>query len=258
MKRFVWVALVWLLGVGWAEEEIWYYYNSSTMSMDPDVLDFTPSANDMLCAALLETTGAPADGTTVSDLSLPSFCSPTPPVVVWGADPDSGDTVYAALLVVEFWGQYSAGNQKTGVDRLIDSIKQSLGFRVGVSGDLDQVDAQFLPPFTTPPISSPAIDTGWRRWQSSQDLSLLDPQVGDVQNYPRRYYVCRVLYGTSCWSAVFTWALPVRLVVHGGERGSHQLTLEPVEFVEKTAATLGVYGGELVRPRVEPLPLLQK
>ena len=252
MKWLVLTAVVLFSSLGWAQT--WYYNVDQDTRLDPDTVNFAPTANDMLCAALLEPGVTPAGGATVSNLSLPPFCPSDPPVVVWGTDPDSGDTVYAALLVVKFWGKNRANNGNTGTDRLISVIKQSYGFEVDASGDLDQADGQFLPPFTTPPVSSPVAGSGWQRWQSSQDLSLLDPQVSDVQNHGWWNSTCQQLYGygSRCWSAVFTWALPVRLVVHGGEKGSYQLTLEPKQFVQKTAATLGVQGGELTRPSIVP------
>ncbi len=252
MKWLVLTAVVLFSSLGWAQT--WYYNVDQDTRLDPDTVNFAPTANDMLCAALLESGTTPAGGATVSNLSLPPFCPSDPPVVVWGTDPDSGDTVYAALLVVKFWGKNRANNGNTGTDRLISVIKQSYGFEVDASGDLDQADGQFSPPFTTPPVSSPVAGSGWQRWQSSQDLSLLDPQVSDVQNHGWWNSTCQQLYGygSRCWSAVFTWALPVRLVVHGGEKGSYQLTLEPKQFVQKTAATLGVQGGELTRPSIVP------
>ena len=254
MMRWLAVLLSILMGLAMARSnvDVWYYDVDQDTRLDPDTVNFTPTANDMLCAALLESGTTPAGGATVSNLNLPSFCPSSPPVVVWGTDPDSGDTVYAALLVVKFWGKRRASNRRTGTDRLIDVIKQSYGFEVDASGDLDQADGQFLPPFTTPPVSSPVAGSGWQRWQSSQDLSLLDPQVSDIQNHSRWNSTCQRLYGTRCWSAIFTWALPVRLVVHGGEKGSYQLTLEPKQFVKKTAATLSVQGGELTRPSIVP------
>ena len=251
MKRLLLAAVALLSSLGWAQT--WYYNVDQDNRLDPDTVDFAPGANEMLCAALLNPGSVPAGGVAVDNLSLPPFCPANPPVVVWGTDPNSGNVVYATLLVTKFWGQRRARNSQTGTAALIRVVKRYYGFEVVATGDLNQADAQFLPPFTSPPINSPVTGGGWNRWQGSQNMSLQDPQVSNVQDHRQSNSTCQRLFGTRCWSAVLTWALPVRLVVHGGEKGTHQITLEPRYFVKKTASTLSIHGGELTRPSLVPL-----
>ena len=234
--------------------QTWYYNVDQDIQISPDELDFDPTSQDLLCATLLEPGSTPANGVNVDNITLPSGCPSSPPVVVWGVDPDTGDTVYAALITVKFWGQKRYGNSKYGVDALVRVLKNNYGLDIDANGDLNKVDAQFLPPLTTPPVASPVAGSGWYAWQSNQSISLADPTISDKQNHSWWNRTCRRLYNDRCWSAVLTWALPVRLVVHGGENGSYQITLTPGHFAKKTASTLSVSGGELANPIVLPAP----
>ncbi|WP_457630919.1 hypothetical protein [Oceanithermus sp.] len=237
-----------------AAAQTWYYNVDQDTQITPATLDFDPTSQDLLCAALLEPGATPAGGVSVENLTLPAGCPSAPPVVVWGVDPDTGDTVYAALITVKFWGQKRSSNSRYGVDALVRVLKNNYALHVDASGDLDEADAQFLPPLTTPPVSGPVGGSGWYAWRSAQSLSIADPEVSDVQNHYWWNRTCRRLYNDNCWSAVFTWALPVRLVVHGGEKGSYQVTITPGLFEERSASTLSVSGGELTRPAVIPAP----
>lgn len=250
MRRLaVWLVLA-LAGLGSAQT--WYYNVDQDNRFDPSTLNFNPSALELMCAGLLEPGATPAGGATVSNLTLPAGCPATPPVVVYGTDPNTGDTVYATVLTVKFWGRRRANDRWYGTDPLIRLIKRSYALRVSASGDLARVDDQFLPPFTTPPASAPPLTGSWYAWQDTQTLSFGDPQVSGVQNFGRRNATCRRLYGDRCWTAVFTWVLPVRLVLHGNETGSAQITLTPGLFVRKTASTLSVRGGAFAQPELKP------
>ncbi len=255
MKRLV--AAFLLAGLGlWAPAwgQTWYYNVDQDIQISPDELDFDPTSQDLLCATLLEPNSTPPDGVSVDNIVLPSGCPSSPPVVVWGVDPNIGDTVYAALITVKFWGRKRSSDGRYGVDALVRVIKNNYALQIDASGDLDDADAQFLPPLTTPPINSAVGGTGWYAWQSSQSLSLVNPEISDVQNHSRWNRTCRRLYNDRCWSAILTWALPVRLVVHGGENGSYEITVTPGLFEGKTASTLSVSGGKLTNPLVLPAP----
>ena len=255
MKRLVFIVLVLgLFPFAQVWGQTWYYNVDQDISIAPENLDFNPDSQDLLCAVLLEPGSTPADGVTVTGIELPANCPANPPVVVWGIDPDTGDTIYAALITVKFWGQKRSTHNRYGTDALIDVLKNNYGLKIDASGDLNNVDTQFLPPLTTPPINSPVTASGWYAWQSEQSISLDDPEVSDIHNYSRRNRTCRRLYRDRCWSALFTWALPVRLVVHGEESGSYEITLTPGLFEAKSASTLGVSGGELINPQVLPAP----
>jgi len=229
----------------------WYYDVDQGNAFTPATLDFNPSAADLACAALLEPGAAPAGAVTLANIAPPAGCPQTPPLVVYAVDPDSGDTVYAALLTVKFWGRKRANNGTYGTRPLINLIKNSYALSVTASGDLDDVDDQFHPPFTRPPQNAPVSTGDWYAWRSSQTISLADPQVSDVQNHGFWNRTCRDLYNDRCWSAVFTWALPVRLQVHGGEKGGYQITLTPGYFERKTASTLSVREGEFSFPELK-------
>lgn len=250
MRRML--ALIVLAGLGFAQT--WYYNVDQNNAFSPATLTFIPTAEQLLCAGLLEPGAVPAGGARVNDLSLPAGCPARPPVVVYATDPASGNLVYASVLTVKFWGEKRANTKKTGTDALIQVIKDGWGLQVDASGDLGKVDAQFLPPFTKPPVTLPPLGGNWYGWQTSQTVSFADPQVSEVHNYPKQNAVCSRLYGKRCWSAVFTWVLPVRLVLHGDETGSAQLTLTPGLFVRKTAATLNlrVRGDTFEQPELKP------
>lgn len=255
MRRFV--AAILLANLGFlvpAWGQTWYYNVDEDTQIYPITLDFNPTATDLLCAALLE---PPTSGEEVSvtNVTLPAGCPSLPPVVVWGVDPDTGDTVYAALIQFKFWGEKQYDDSFYGVDRLIRVLEDNYGLNINAGGDLDKVDAQFLPPLTTPPVSSPPnVANGWYAWRDRQSVSVGQPKVTDKENHWFINSTCWDLYKDNCWSAVLTWALPVRLVVHGGELGSYQISVTPDDFSEKTAATLSVSGGELTQPRVLPAP----
>ena len=249
MRRLALLAT--LLG-GLAFAQTWYYNVDQDNAFSPGTLNFSPSSEQLVCAGLLEPGAAPAGGATVSDLPLPAGCPAAPPVVVYGTDPASGDPVYATTLTVKFWGRRRANDRTYGTDPLIRLIKRSYALQVDASGDLQRVDDQFLPPFVTPPAGVPPLGGSWYPWQDSQTVSLDEPRVSEVQNHPWWNRTCRNLYGDRCWSAVFTWVLPVRLVLHGNESGSAQLTLTPGFFVRRTAATLEVRGGTFEAPELKP------
>ena len=255
MKRLV--AAFLLAGLSlWAPAwgQTWYYnVGDDVAQITPATINFNPASQDMLCAALLE----PAGGGQVSldNINMPANCPNQPPVVVWGIDPDTGDTVYAALIQFKFWGEKQYDDSFYGVDRLIRVLEDYYGLNINAGGDLDKVDAQFLPPLITPPVSSPPnVANGWYTWRGRQSVSVGRPKVTDKENHWFINNTCWDLYKDNCWSAVLTWALPIRLVVHGGELGSYQIKVSPDDFSKKTAATLSVSGGELAQPRVLPAP----
>ena len=247
------VALLLVLLTGPAVAQTWYYNVDQDNAFSPAELQFQPSELDLMCAGLLEPGATPAGGATVSQLSLPAGCPPAPPVVIYGTDPDSGDRVYATVLTVKFWGRRRANDRRYGTRPLARLLTRSYALRVDATGDLDRVDDQFLPPFDTPPADAPPpLTGGWAAWQSTQTVSFRDPQISDVHNFNRWYPTCRQLYNDRCWSALFTWVLPVRLVVHGGEAGSAQLRLTPGLFERRTASTLSVEGGAFATPEIKP------
>jgi len=258
MKRLTVIILVVILGIFATarrnDRATWYYNVDQKIQITPTNLDFEPTSQDLLCAALLEPGSTPSGGVTVTGIELPADCPANPPVVVWGTDPDTGDTIYAALVTVKFWGKKRSTNGRYGVNALINTLKNNYGLKINASGDLDDVDAQFLPPLTTPPVDSPVTTSGWYAWQSGQTISLKDPEVSDVHNYSQQNRRCQSLFKDRCWSALLTWALPVRLVVHGDENGSYQITVSPGHFRKKSASTLSVSDGELTSPEVLPAP----
>jgi len=240
------------LVVGAASAQSWYYNVDQVNSLSPATVVFEPTPTQILCAGLLEPGVAPTGVATVSFLTFPTGCPAAPPVVVYGADPASGDPVYASVFTAKFWGRRQASHSSFGYARLIRLLKRSYALRVQASGDLGLVDDQFLPPFATPPAGLPPLAGTWYSWQGSQTISLGDPQVANVQNHPRSHSICRYLYNERCWSALLIWVLPVRLVLHGDETGSAQITLTPGFFVRRTAATLAVRGDEFEVPEVKP------
>jgi len=233
---------------------VWYYNVDQDVQIAPERLDFYPEGSDLLCATLLEP-AAQAGEVQVGDLTPPAGCPAAPPVVVWGVDPATGETVYAALITIKFWGERHYRNRRTGVNPLIDTLKDGYALEIEAAGDLDRVDAQLLPPLTTPPVDAPVTAGGWYRWTSLQTVSLADPEVSEEENHPRNDPICQSLFPDHrCWSALLTWALPVRLVLHGDEQGAAEIVLTPTLLRSKTAETLSVVEGELVRVRVLPAP----
>ncbi|WP_456411273.1 hypothetical protein [Oceanithermus sp.] len=246
--RFAYAALAFLLlGHGWAQS---FFYEPLTLA--PAEVNFLVTAEDLICAALLSPDGASSGGVIVDGLSLPPNCPSSPPVVVWGVDPESGDAVYATLIRVKFWGERFYWNRRSGVDALVRLLKSDYGVDMVAAGDVGSVDVQLLPPLTQPPVDQPSdVTAGWASWQVYQSVSMDDPQISDEANYPGTCPLEDQL-GSTCWSAVLTWALPIRLVVHGGELGNFKVTVTAEGFSQKTASTLNVSGGELVRPTVQP------
>ncbi len=250
MRRGFVALLLVLAGLGSAQ--VWYYNVDQDNRFDPTTLTFSPSALELMCAGLLEPGATPAGGASVSNLALPAGCPAAPPVVVYGTNPNSGDLVYATVLTVKFWGRRRADDRTYGTDPLVRLIERAYALQVDARGDLGRVDGQFLSPFTTPPAGVPPLAGSWNAWQASQTISFGAPEISDVRNFNRRYPTCRSLYNDRCWTAVFTWVLPARLVLHGNETGSAQLTLTPGLFVRRTAATLGVRGGAFETPELKP------
>ncbi|WP_293174928.1 hypothetical protein [Oceanithermus sp.] len=238
----------------WTQAQVWYYNVDQDIQIQPATIEFDPSALDLLCAALLNEDAPVPGGVQVSNLPVPSGCPATPPVVVYGVDPDTGDAVYALRVVVKFWGRYRANDPTYGTDALTDLIKRDYALQMQADGDLDAVLDEFAPPFTTPPVDAPVTAAAWYGWDADQTISLADPEVSDVQNHPWWNSTCYDLYQDRCWSAIYTWALPVRLRLRGDEFGSYNLTVTPGLFEPKTASTLWVHGGNLVRPRLLPGP----
>ncbi|HGY10690.1 MAG TPA: hypothetical protein ENK37_11685 [Oceanithermus profundus] len=247
--RLAWFALFSVLTLGYAQT-YWYY----PYQVSPAVLNFNPTTDAMVCAAWLNVTPSPA-GVTVSGFTPPG-CPPQPPVVVWGEDPDTHTVTYAALFSAKYYGKGRANNHNTGLDTLIRYHKLYWALRIAASGDLSAVQAQLGPPLTTPPITSPPLSVAtWYDWQSSQDVSYGDPVATEVTNHRKNHWFCQVYYnGKRCWSAVLTWALPVRLVVNGDELGSYQIVIDPGPIVSRSASTLSVRGGRFERPVIRPVP----
>ncbi len=248
MKR-TWVLALFL---GLALAQTWYYEDPL---LSPPELTFTPTAEQQACAAIQNP--APGPGALRVDLTPLAGNCPPPPAVVWGTY--QGKTRYAILLRVKFWGEGLLSDPDTGVQALIQTIERHYNFRLEAKGALSKVDAQYRPPFTTPPVNAPVnAPSGWTAWEAHQDLPLDRPQVKDPTQYSSSLY-CLFYYATpTCWSARLVWALPVRLVLQGGESGSHRIQVEPGQehpFQRKVqAAALGVRRGRLTRevPRVLP------
>ncbi|XOB98745.1 hypothetical protein ACMC9I_01230 [Deinococcota bacterium DY0809b] len=247
MRRLL--ALFVLIGLGFAQT--WYYNVDQANAFSPDTLNFNPSSEQLVCAGLLEPATAPAGGVAVSNLALPAGCPAVPPVVVYGTDPGTGDTIYAVVFTAKFWGQKRWWDDTYGVDPLIEVLRQSYALQVSASGDLDQVDSQYSPPWTTPPINQPVPSSTWYRWTDAQSLSLATPKVADQRNFTLLQCYFKGIYFEDedgniyydrCWSAQLTWALPVRLVLHGTESGAPSVTLTPGLFERRTAATLWLRG----------------
>ncbi len=244
--------------LGLALAQTWYYKVDEDPFLTPSKLTFTPTAEQQACAAIQNP--APGPGPLRVNLTSLAQSCPGPPVVVWGTH--QGKTYYAVLLTVKFWGEGRIEDPDTGVEALIQVIERGYNFRLEAKGALNKVGAQYRPPFTTPPIVAPVnAPTGWTAWRARQDLPLGRPLVHDETQYDSAQTspYCAPLYATNtCWSARLTWALPVRLVLRGGETGTHQIRIQPAKkrpFREKpTAATLGVRRGRLTRavPRVLP------
>ncbi len=253
MRRALAALVLVLAGLG--SGQVWYYNVDQDNALLPDTLDFNPTAEQLMCAGLLEPGATPAGGATVSNLALPPGCPPAPPVLVYGTDPATDNTTYAILLVSKFWGQKRWQNATYGLDALLDELQQSYALQISASGDHDLVDAQFSPPWTTPPIDQPVSAATWYRWKDSQSLGLAEPEVSNRQNYSIIECVLNGIYFEDdegniiydkCWSAELTWALPVRLVLHGNELGEFSIVLTPGLFERRTAATLMLRGAELI------------
>lgn len=261
MRRALAALLLVLAGLGSAQ--VWYYNVDQDNALLPDTLDFNPTAEQLMCAGILEPGATPAGGATVNNLALPPGCPPAPPVVVYGTDPATGNTTYAILLVSKFWGQKRWQNNTYGLDPLLNVLQRSYAVQLSASGDFPLVDAQFSPPWTAPPIVQPVSAITWYRWTDSQTVGLAEPAVSNPQNFTLIECYFRGIYFKDgdgnifydrCWSAELTWALPVRLVLHGNELGAPSLVLTPGLFEEKTAAALMLRSTEFVsdRGRVRP------
>jgi len=201
----------------------------------------------------------------VSGVPQPLGCPAAPPVVVYARDPATGDPVYAVLLTVKFWGRKRWWNTTYGVRPLIRLLRRAYLFRVDVSGDYAQVNAQYAPPWISPPVPQAVSGGTWLAWVNTQAAALGQPQVSNRRNHS--LFAC-LLQGVvfedddgnpvydRCWSAELTWALPVRLTVEGTERGAYSLTLSPGLFEERPSATAvqSLRGSEFVPVRGRIVP----
>ena len=249
MKRFLPAIAATLLSLASAEV-VWYYEDPSLF---PSELYFSPTLEEAICAALLAGGGG---GELFVNLSLPDYCPPAPPVVLWGKDAE-GNTTYAIKLEVVFWGKRRFNNRRTGINALISVLKDNYNFRLNASGDTAKVLAQYLPPLIGELTTTPPSGASWANWSSVQEIALGDPKVENKENL--RGDICRRIVGRRrCWRATLSWLLPVRALLHGGEVGEYQILIEADEFVPQGGKVVPLaVDGELIPPeelQVLPLP----
>jgi len=232
--RRLWVLV---LGLGLGLAQTWYY--EVPPSLTPANVYFQPSVQDMLCAAVL----APPTGggqLNVTNLPRPAGCPASPPVVVYGED-DHGQPVYGVELAIKFWGERRYQDRRRGVKALIRLLKNGYTYRILAQGDLAQVHAEYHPPFTQPPLNQPPPNGPWQGFAAQQDLQFSDAEIQNATNYnwwDSESQTCLDLFNSfRCWSATLVWALPVRSVLHGGERGNFKITLTP-EYLHARARAL--------------------
>lgn len=225
-QRFIPLALL-LANLAWGAK--WYY---EPPEAEPAELFFEPTAQQMLCASLLNPLPGPGV-LTLSNLPLPSYCPSVPPVVVYAKD-NQNQEKRSIHIAVKFWGKRFYQHRKTGVNNLIRKLKSSYSLRFLASGDLVRVHPQYLPPLISP--TTQPSGTSWIDFIATQDLSLDTPHVTDAHNYTRRSDCPRKLRKRrfkGCWSAVLHWQLPIREVLQGTETGTRQVQVKATKFNPK-------------------------
>ena len=235
-----------------------YYYDPRRLR--PTDIYFNPTPEEMECAAMLNPGTAGQVTVNLGNLRAQLSCPAQPPVVVWGED-SNGNAIYAiGTIKVRFYGPGTYDGEY-GTDTLMELLKSDYLLRLLVSGDLGEADIQYESPVRKPRITSPVSDSpNWHTWSSDERIEIDDARIIRKRNLGPNNRHCRV-YNDRCWRADFIWSLPVRLVLHGGETGSPEMTVEfpsyPEDvFVSRTnqkAATQGISGGKLITFELRPI-----
>ncbi len=254
--RWGWLVLaLWWAGPAGAQTIYYYEY---PLRVAPDALEYRPTEQALFCGAVTQPPGVrPPGGVTLENLpqAFAAGCPPdAPPVVVWGEDPASGRVVYALEVTGRFWGMEGQG-QRTTPDDLAALLEGMYALRVLGSGAPLRVE--IAPGLRTPPYTPGAADA-WVALAPEQLVRFAPPAQRAYRRYRPRDGICQFISGgryRRCWSVTFTWHLPVRLVVTGGEAGRWALQFA-VDTIERDAraATLSARGGRLEAPRLEPIP----
>ncbi len=137
-------------------------------------------------------------------------------------------------------GIFFAGNDPDpGLEAIYRALRDHYVLRVQLTGDLNQVALEAARGLRTPE----AVPWGQVRWQAGSNplyLRFSDP--------PKEHACIWIDYS---WCHYGEWALPLRLRVHGDERGKRKLQLI-LDAIVKQAAPLSVQGGRLKRLELAP------
>ena len=227
----------------------------------PSTVNYEPTDQDMICGVVLG--GVPSgtgDAVIVTGFDAAALgCPSSPPVVVWGDD-GNGNTVYAATLGYLWLGPYTYDDPTWGSRALADYLAQN--YYVHLQYDTlpaiahwQRFDRQVTYPWD-PSVPLPA-GPAWRAPPATDDyLEFGDPLITRETNLSG--FICTALVGAStCWYAVFYYALPVRLVIVGDEspdsEGWAQYFASPVLVAKSTVSTLSLRRGRSA-PRLLPSP----
>jgi len=159
--------------------------------------------------------------------------APGDPVIALGRDPQQSQRY---LTIGIFFGGNGAD---PGLGAIHQALKNHYVLRIRLTGDLNRVDLEAARGLRTPG----AVPWGQVRWQTVSNPLY----VGFTD--PPEAYAC--LWVGFRWCHYGEWALPLRLRVHGSERGKRKLQLTLDEIVQQIAA-LSVQSGRLKRLELAP------
>lgn len=231
-----------------------YYYQ--LLSQEPSSLSFTAAKEALLCAVLAgRARPVPREGASVVGLSSLGVSCPQGPQVVWGRS-DLGQQAFALRLTVRFWGPLGKAH---GRDRNAEDLLKSrylAEFVLQGSGAVPgsvQVAADLVVPGFSP------ADAGDVDWRSLDTGSLLRTRFSNAQITNRkklRDFQCPLRYDHGCWQADFSWDLPVRLLLSGGEwpgQDSLDLIFDAIVPRPASAQSLSIRNGRLEEERLLPV-----
>jgi len=252
MKRLLALSILSFSIFSWAQT--WYY---ATPTYIPKRLEFQPSTDQQLCAAIQNTSPTSVNNVVRITLS-PDFMSCTYPVVVWGVDP-SGNEREAINIQAQFWGEGSLYDPETGLNALLAALQAFFVYNFKVSNLNAILQLQYIPellPPTPAAIENALQRTDWQTLQDEQRIPIASPSVQRTRQYTAHPTCLTLFERGDCWKATLTWALPLRLVITGTEKGTFLVYPEPGSFAKKTeSATLSVQEGRLTteKPLIKPL-----
>ena len=137
-------------------------------------------------------------------------------------------------------GIFFAGNgQDPGLDLIYRALRDHYLLRIRVTGDRARMDLESARGLATPG-AIPWSRVRWRRVEDPLELLFSQPPQGSG-----------CFWLGFRWCHYGAWELPLRLRVHGDERGTRRLVLT-LDAIVPRSAPLSVQGGRLTRLELVP------